>query len=463
MNKLTNTFESEHNNEHNSERSCGNDISNPDLKPHHSSADVIIDNEEGKMFDVDWDTVERNYRHRHRHHHHSSNNSSHNRHSQTTASAEHISNNGNTSDESSSSESSHRFSGAHSSKQSSSKRSYKKKRSRKKKILITLLMFFICVIVGIAAAFLVMRYLGHQKMLNYNNMKMKLPDKVDYENNGRTVYYNGHTYKFNENIASILFMGIDNRELLDNAVAATSGQADALYLFTYDTSNGKIKVLCINRDTMAEVIRYDSSGKYYDTETKQICLAYAYGSGKTSSAENQVTAVQRLIYNIPINAYYAIDLSAIKVLNDSIGGVTLTPEYTFGSFTKGQQVTIKGDMAEQFVRHRDINLVDDNLRRMSCQRLYINAFTNQIVPAVKNDITIPLKLYQATSEYTVTNINANVMTYLASSLAMNYSGLNMITTEGTYQMVENDNSAEFDLNKDDFFKKILDIYYIQTD
>lgn len=53
-----------------------------------------------------------------------------------------------------------------------------------------------------------------------------------------------------------------------------------LYLLTYDTSNGHIKVLCLNRDTMSEVIRYNAAGKYYDTETKQICLAYAYATVK---------------------------------------------------------------------------------------------------------------------------------------------------------------------------------------
>lgn len=450
MNKRTN-------NPSDSSKAVSDSLKNNSKSDRHynSNTDVIIDNEEGRMFDVDWDTVEKNYRHRHHHHH------SHTHYNNTENSTD-MSKKENNSNRRHSSGSSHRFSNAHAAKRSRHTYSDKKKWSKKKKILIGILLFLLCVITGIAVTFFVMRYLGHKTMLNYNNLKMELPEEIDYENNGRTLYYNGHTYEFNDNIASILFMGIDNRELLDDAVAATSGQADALYLFTYDTSNGKIKVLCINRDTMAEVIRYNAAGKYHDTETRQICLAYAYGDGKTSSAENQITAVERLIYNIPINAYYAIDLSAIKVLNDDIGGVTLTPEYTFGSFTKGQQITIRGDQAEEFVRYRDISLVDDNLRRMACQRLYINSFTNQIVPAIKKDISIPLKLYQDTSEYTVTNINANVMTYLASSLAMNYSGLNMITTEGTYKMVEGDASAEFYLDKDDFFEKILDIYYIQV-
>lgn len=38
----------------------------------------------------------------------------------------------------------------------------------------------------------------------------------------------------------------------------------------------------------------------------------------------------------------------------------------------------------------------------------------------------------------------------------------MITTKGEYKMVTGDASAEFKLDKNDFFEKILDIYYNKT-
>ena len=177
----------------------------------------------------------------------------------------------------------------------------------------------------------VLNYIGRKKLLNYRNLHVNVPSEIQYEDDGRIVYYNGHTYEFNDNIASILFMGIDNRKLKDNAVSGTGGQADALYLFTYDTKSGHIKVLSLNRDIMTDISRYDEGGNYVDTATAQLCLAYAYGDGKQTSAENQVTATERLLYNIPINAYYAIDLDAIKILNDDVGGVTVTPDYTFES------------------------------------------------------------------------------------------------------------------------------------
>lgn len=420
--------------------------------------EAIKDTEDPQGFNVDWELVEEKYRqknHRHSYHHHSGDSEDSGHHSS------------NHSHHHSSSPSHHHSSSQNHSAGSNRKRkkekSSKKKWSKKKKILMGILIFFLCFIIGLLATFFILRHLGKQKMLNYDNLNISVPDGVDYEDNGRLIYYKGHTYQFNENIASILFMGIDNRELKENSIAGTAGQADALYLFTYNSTNGQIKVLSLNRDTMTDIGRYDENGTYYDTTTSQLCLAYAYGDGKELSAENQVTAVERLLYNIPINAYYAINLDAIKILNDDIGGVTLTPEYTFGSFVKGQQVTIKGDMAEEFVRHRDTNLLDDNLRRMDCQRLYINSFANQIVPAIKRDFQIPLKLYQHSSDYTVTNIKTPILTYLASSLATNFSGLNMTSTSGKYVDVPSDSYAEFMVKKKKLFETVLDFYYTRID
>ena len=430
--------------------------------------EAIKDTDDPQGFSVDWDLVEKKYRqnhhhsHHHSHHHHSGHHSSehsgnHTEHANTESSA------GDNKHHSSSHSHSHTSGSSRNSKKHQKRKSSGKKWSKKKKILIGILIFFLCLIIGLISAFFILKHLGKQAMLDYNDLNISVPEGVDYEDNGRVVYYKGHTYQFNENIASVLFMGIDNRKLKDEAIPGTAGQADALYLFTYNALNGQIKVLSLNRDTMTDIGRYDEGGTYYDTTTSQLCLAYAYGDGKTLSAENQVTAVERLLYNVPIHAYYAINLDAIKILNDDIGGVTLTPEYTFGSFVKGQQVTIKGDMAEEFVRHRDTRLLDDNLRRMACQRLYINSFANQIVPAIKKDFQIPIKLYQHSSQQTVTNIKASILTYLASSLATNYSGLNMTTTSGTYVDVPNDAAAEFKVKKKKLFETVLDFYYTKID
>lgn len=412
---------------------------------------VIYDREDSLSFDVDWDTIEENYRNRHHRRHHSRHSGKKDSSSvQTNASGK----------AKGFSSKSPKGSSRKKAKQNDSYGSVPKK-SVRKKIFLGIFLFFLCLIIGTAAAFFILYQRGKSALLNYDNLNVSVPADTDYKDGGNIVYYNGHTYEFNQNITSVLFMGIDNRELVENAIAGKAGQADALYLFTYDTKNGRMRILSLNRDTITDISRYNESGNYYDTAKGQLCLAYAYGDGKTLSAENQVTAVERLLYNVPIHSYFAIDLSAIKILNDDIGGVTLTPEYTFGSFTKGQTITIKGDLAEEFVRRRDISLLDDNLRRMACQKLYINAFANQIFAATRKNVNTPIKLYKDALAYTVTNIDVSTVSYLAPTLALSHSGLEFLSVKGQYKDVAGENYARFEADKTALFETVLELFYTQ--
>lgn len=434
-----------------------------------ANPNVIKDTSNNLEFDVDWETVERNYKydsHHHRHHrHHSSSNSDkptgfNNNSSTNVDKSENFDANASTNKQKHNKLKKDDQTNTHKHKNVKDDNQNLKKKHKKLKIFLIILLSLLIIIAIVLG---VLNYIGRKKLLNYRNLHVNVPLGIQYEDDGRIVYYNGHTYEFNDNIASILFMGIDNRKLKDNAVSGTGGQADALYLFTYDTKSGHIEVLSLNRDIMTDISRYDEGGNYVDTATAQLCLAYAYGDGKQTSAENQVTATERLLYNIPINAYYAIDLDAIKILNDDVGGVTVTPDYTFESFTKGQTVTLKGDMAEAFVRHRDTSLLDDNLRRMDCQKQYLTAFVGSIIPAIRKDFHVSLDLYKDTTTNTVTNISAPILTYLGWSLATNYTGLNIQSTSGKYVDSPKDSSAEYKISKKKLFETVLDFYYKQID
>lgn len=440
---------------------------------------VISDTGDGTGFSADWNKIEENYQkenfekrsHRH-HHHHSGEHHSSGHHSSGHHSSGHHSHHSGSSHSHSSSSSlkrsakrmeSRKYKNDHRGSHSHhSKRKERKKWSTGKKVGVGILLFLLCVIIGAVAAFIIIRWNGKNKLTNYENMNLNLPNWVDNRDGGYIIYYKGHEYTFNKNIATILFMGIDNRKLKKNATMGTAGQADALYLLTYDTNTAKMKVLTINRDTMADISRFDASGKYVDTKKTQICLAYAFGDGKKTSAENQNTAVERLIYNIPINAYYGIDLSAIKILNDDVGGVTVTSNYDFGKFKKGKTYHLKGNDAEAFVRTRNINVVDDNKRRIECQKTYINGFARALIPAIQSNYSVPIKLYNHSQKYTVTNVDAGELAYLATDLAFRFSGFDMINTKGKYKMVKGDASAEYFLKEVPFFETILSIFYTQT-
>ena len=70
-------------------------------------------------------------------------------------------------------------------------------------------------------------------------------------------------------------------------------------------------------------------------------------------------------------------------------------------------------------------------------------------------------MYQHSAKHTVTNIKAPVLTYLASSLATNYSGLNMTTVGGKYVDAPDDEAAQFKVKKKELFETVLDFYYTQ--
>lgn len=86
----------------------------------------------------------------------------------------------------------------------------------------------------------------------------------------------------------------------------------------------------------------------------QLCLSYAYGDGKAKSAENTANSISRILYDVPITKYFALDLNGIAPINDSIGGVTVDSLYDFKDIgiKKGDKIKLTGDMTEKYVRQR---------------------------------------------------------------------------------------------------------------
>lgn len=410
----------------------------PSAKKHQPKQveDIVIENEQG--FQLDWNSIEENVkrsrRHKHRRHRHSS------RHSSPTSTDSgtrlkhtvHI-----------------------------DEKAEKKKKPLIAKILIGLLLLFLCVGLGITIAFLVLRYQGEKELFNNQNLNIQTIEGAQSQDGGQTILYKDKKYTFNPYVTSILFMGIDKEELsLEDNVRGTGGQADAIYLLAYNASNGQVKIISFSRDTVVDINQYTESGNYAGVLNSQLCLAYAYGDGKELSAQNVITSLQRIIYNIPINSYFAMDLSAINVINDEIGGVTLTPLSTFGQFVEGETLTLLGDQAEAYVRTRDVTILDSNVDRTKRQQQYITSFANQLVPAVKKDIMIPLDLYNNAKEYVVTNLSPSKITYLASSIATSYNGLNIVSVPGTITANEEDGKAIFTPDSEKLYEILLDTFYI---
>lgn len=333
----------------------------------------------------------------------------------------------------------------------------RKKKKQLKKVLLSIGCVLLGLILLVVGTYTYLFIKGSSELFE-KDYSITAPQGVETQNQGEFVVYNGKTYEYNKNITSILFMGVDKRELEETEVNGTGGQADVIVLFAADTKTGKISMINISRDTMTDVTVYSANGGYVGSQEQQLCLAYAYGDGKKTSCENTVNSVKGLFYNIPIKSYLALDLDGIAAVNDSIGGVDVTSPETVGNFVNGQNYHLEGSLAESFVRSRNHESADANTLRMQRQQVYATQFMNKVISATKEKITTPVDLFNSSSPYTCTNLNPSKILYLAQSVVMsNGMSVEMNTVPGEAKMGEI--YAEYYVNESEFYELFLNVFY----
>ncbi len=188
------------------------------------------------------------------------------------------------------------------------------------------------------------------------------------------VVWEGVRYRKTPAVSTYLIAGVDKES--DAPATASNkyrngGQADYLLLLTVDHTNRKIYQLQLDRDTMTDVTVLSVYGKETGTRVLQLCLAHSYGSTKDDNARYTVQAVRRLLQDIEIAGYYIVNYTAVPVLNDALGGVTVTiPDdmtEVNPQWTPGAKITLQGKEAESFVRARKTVGHGTNAERMRRQ------------------------------------------------------------------------------------------------
>jgi anionic cell wall polymer biosynthesis LytR-Cps2A-Psr (LCP) family protein len=341
---------------------------------------------------------------------------------------------------------------------------HRKKMSKKKKILLGIPLFLLSIILITVGVLFTMNYLGKREFLKRNKTASIRTYKDTYSyNDGRVVYYNGKKYVYNENMASIVFLGIDRSELGTEEIG-NAGQADAIYIFSYDTETGKCYVIPVSRETMTDVRLYSVSGQALGIEKLQICLAYGYGNGKDTSCENTLKSLSNIFYNIPFNTYMALNWDGIGPLNDLSGGVTLTSledvNTEYSNIPKGKEVTLMGQDAWSYVKYRDISKLKSNNDRLERQKQYLNAYMNKMISKIRSDFSVISDLYNTAGDYTYTNFSYNQVVYTASTVLPDvYSSkdVEFVPIKGDVKMGEQ--HAEFYPDEKALYEVILKVYY----
>jgi len=341
----------------------------------------------------------------------------------------------------------------------------RKKMSPGKIILLILIILALILALGVGSLAL-MRYMGKNRSNSSNDSgeKISMIDGADSEDGGKTVVYKGVTYTYNEDLSTILFIGVDKEEYAENGVAGEAGQADTVFLTTVNHKTGETRMIPISRNTMVAVDLYNTDGSYWKQENMQLALSFAYGTNLDESCKNVAKAVSRILYGMPVHKYATMDLSAIAQLNDAVGGVTVTVLEDMtdvdSGWTQGAEITLHGEEAQTYVRHRKITISDEsqdnNVPRMERQKQYLNAFLHTLLNKMKGDIFLPLNLYREMGDDIYSDVTASEMVYYASLIVNKGFNNSVLSIEGKSKHGE---FTEFYPDQEALYQLILDTFY----
>ncbi len=328
-----------------------------------------------------------------------------------------------------------------------------------------------CFLIGLAVSLMV-KTAGKKSMLSKNLIqapRIENPTVIQVENDDSSwqserILHNGTIYSYNKDIITFLVMGIDK---LDEEVSEVygeidGGQADALFLVVFNLRDKTINIIGINRNTMTDVDIFDEYGNYVTTTTAQIAVQHGFGDGVEGSCELQKQAVSKLFYSLPIHGYAAVNMSAIPTMNDAVGGVDVTPRYSFSAgdydFVEGETVRLDGNMAYEYLCNRDTKKAGSSDQRLQRQKDYLLAFIKKTIALTKDKPFIAADIFSAIEPQMTTDITRSEVFFLSTTTKdYSFSSDSFILMQG-YTKV-GDYFEEFYPNEEALLELMLDVFY----
>ena len=274
-----------------------------------------------------------------------------------------------------------------------------------------------------------------------------------------TIERNGIEYFPRQDITVMLLMGIDEEGPVKASDShKNTGEADMVALVIFDETSQQIDILCLNRDTMVEMPVLGIGGKNAGTFYGQLALSHAYGTGLEDSCENTKKAVSDFLYGLDISHYVAMNLDAISMLNDAVGGVTVNVTDDFSDVDptiKQGENTLMGQQAIHYVQVRKDVGDQKNVSRMQRQQDYMEGFLKSFRRA-NSDESFVIDTYDAVSDYIVTDFTAKSMSATLNQYS-DYTLDEVVTPEGEHKIKGQHNAFYADEQKLD--ELILRLFY----
>ena len=276
----------------------------------------------------------------------------------------------------------------------------------------------------------------------------------------KTITRKGVDYFPRQDITVLLILGIDEFGPVKASNSYNNeGEADVVLLAIFDETAETYNILALNRDTMMDVPVLGLGGKLAGTYYEQLALSHTYGSGLEDSCENTRKAVSDFLNGIHIDYYLSMNMDAIGILNDAVGGVKVNVTDDFSlvdpTIQMGEMV-LQGEQALHFVRLRKDVGVQLNIARMERQRMYMEGFVNALNDQVNQNASFVLETYEQVSPYIVSDCSANTLSTLVNRFS-EYTLQEIITPEG-----ENKNGKmfmEFYVDEKKLDDLVIDLFY----
>lgn len=275
---------------------------------------------------------------------------------------------------------------------------------------------------------------------------------------------NGADYVYRQSdLTTLLLIGVDREGLNkgESLTARSNTQADFLLLLVLDRENKTLTPIQIDRDAIVPVNVYGVLGNLTGTREMQVCLAQGFGKTLDANCRNTSAAVSGMLLGIPIDHYMVYDLSAINVLNDLLGGVTVTVEDDLteldSALSVGSTVTLHGEQAEIFVRSR-MGIGDGtNVSRLRRQRAYMESALSIVTKKSSVDSSFIQGLIGGMEGYYASDMNRGYVVNLFNR-AIGYDMRPIRVTDGEHG-VGKDGFMECYLNEESIKRMVLEVCF----
>ena len=259
----------------------------------------------------------------------------------------------------------------------------------------------------------------------------------------------------------MMVLGIDQMgPVTSSNYHRNNGAADSIMLLVFDENARDCTVLYLNRDTMLNMDVLGVRGEYAGTAYGQLALAHTYGTGLEDSCQNVKNTLMKYIHGLTIDYYVAMNMDAIPVLNDAVGGVTVTVVDDFSkvnpTITMGE-LTLRGDQVIDYVRTRKDVGDQKNVTRMQRQKEYVDGFLNALMEKEQENIEFAVNLYEQIAPYIVTDCSVNALGGMLDRYA-EFTLKEVVTPAG--ENIIEDGHYAFYVDEEKLDELIVQIFYV---